>query len=76
MRGTLYLGLKLSWFEMLERGGLEKKFPPDPEDRARARRNGTHSPNIYSGVEAGDTEMRHRPPRSAPGSAGDRHADE
>ena len=43
MRGTLYLGLKVSWFEMLEGGGLEKKFPPDSEDRARARRNGIHS---------------------------------
>lgn len=43
MRGTLYLGLKLSWFEMLEGGGLEKKCPPDPEDCARARRNGIHS---------------------------------
>lgn len=32
MRGTSYLGLKLSWFEMLEEGGLEKKHPPDPED--------------------------------------------
>ena len=43
MRGTLYLGLKVSWFEMLEGGGLEKKFPPDSEDRARARRNDIHS---------------------------------
>lgn len=51
MRGTLYLGLKLSWFEMLEGGGLEKKFPPDPEDHARAKRNDIHSltEHLFSG---------------------------